>query len=56
MSNTLSNIELVNIAEKFGTPLYVYDAEKIKDQYNKLTTAFKNIDSAFFMLVKRLPI
>ena len=54
MSNTLSNIELVNIAEKFGTPLYVYDAEKIKDQYNKLTTAFKNIDSAFFYACKAL--
>jgi len=54
MSNTLSNIELVNIAEKFGTPLYVYDAEKIKDQYNKLTTAFKNTDSAFFYACKAL--
>ena len=54
MSNTLSNIELVNIAEKFGTPLYVYDAEKIKDQYNKLTTAFKNIDSSFFYACKAL--
>ena len=54
MSNTLSNIELVNIAEKFGTPLYVYDAEKIKVQYNKLTTAFKNTDSAFFYACKAL--
>lgn len=54
MSNTLSNIELVNIAEKFGTPLYVYDAEKIKDQYNKLTTAFKNTDSVFFYACKAL--
>ncbi|MEJ7822289.1 MAG: diaminopimelate decarboxylase [Chitinophagaceae bacterium] len=54
MSNTLSNIELVNIAEKFGTPLYVYDAEKIKYQYNKLTTAFKNTDSAFFYACKAL--
>ncbi len=54
MSNTLSNIELVNIAEKFGTPLYVYAADKIKVQYNKLTTAFKNTDSAFFYACKAL--
>ncbi|MBA3674004.1 MAG: diaminopimelate decarboxylase [Chitinophagaceae bacterium] len=54
MSKHLSNTELVNIAEEFGTPLYVYDAEKIKEQYNKLTTAFKNTDSVFFYACKAL--
>jgi diaminopimelate decarboxylase len=54
MSNPLSNIELVNIAEKFGTPLYVYDAEKIKHQYLRLTTAFNNTNSAFFYACKAL--
>jgi len=54
MSKHLSNTELVNIAEEFGTPLYVYDAEKIKEQYLKLTTAFKNTDTVFFYACKAL--
>ena len=31
-----------DIAQEFGTPVYVYHAEKIKEQYNKLTTAFSS--------------
>ena len=33
--------ELLDLAETFGNPLYVYDAEKIEFQYNRLTNAFK---------------
>jgi len=54
MSKVLSNTELANIADEFGTPLYVYDADKIKEQYNKLTTAFKNTDTVFFYACKAL--
>lgn len=54
MSKILSNKELINIAEEFGTPLYVYDADKIKDQYIKLTSAFKEIDTVFFYACKAL--
>ena len=54
MSKALSNTELVKIADEFGTPLYVYDADKIKEQYNKLTIAFKNIDTVFFYACKAL--
>ncbi len=54
MSKVLSNKELVKIADEFGTPLYVYDADKIKEQYNKLTTAFKNTDTIFFYACKAL--
>lgn len=54
MSKVLSNTELANIADEFGTPLYVYHAEKIKEQYNKLTTAFKNTDTVFFYACKAL--
>ena len=54
MSKVLSNTELANIADEFGTPLYVYDADKIKEQYNKLTIAFKNTDTVFFYACKAL--
>lgn len=37
--------ELVQLAETFGSPLYVYDAEKIEAQYNRLTAAFSKVDS-----------
>ena len=37
--------ELVQLAEQFGNPLYVYDAEKIRFQYNRLTSAFSKVKS-----------
>jgi diaminopimelate decarboxylase len=37
---TVGGISLTEIASEFGTPLYVYDAEKIITQYEKLKTAF----------------
>jgi diaminopimelate decarboxylase len=33
-------LTLTGIAEKFGTPLYVYDGNKILEQYKKLKNAF----------------
>ncbi|TXN35077.1 diaminopimelate decarboxylase [Flagellimonas hymeniacidonis] len=36
---------LLNIAKQFGAPLYVYDAEKIAAQYQRLTKAFKGVSS-----------
>ncbi|MFI1743512.1 diaminopimelate decarboxylase [Thalassobellus sediminis] len=35
--------QLLKIAEDFGSPVYVYDANKIEAQYNRLTSAFKNV-------------
>jgi diaminopimelate decarboxylase len=35
--------QLLKIAEDFGSPVYVYDAEKIESQYNRLTNAFKGV-------------
>jgi diaminopimelate decarboxylase len=32
--------DLLQLAEQFGSPLYVYDAEKIQSQYNRLTKHF----------------
>ncbi|HMK06314.1 MAG TPA: diaminopimelate decarboxylase [Flavobacterium sp.] len=36
--------ELVDLAEQFGSPLYVYDAEKIESQYHRLTSAFSKVE------------
>ena len=54
MSQVLSSEYLVNLAGEFGTPLYVYHAEKIKEQYDKLQTAFKNCNARFFFACKAL--
>ncbi|MBU2951599.1 diaminopimelate decarboxylase [Tamlana agarivorans] len=35
--------QLLKIAQDFGSPVYVYDAEKIEFQYHRLTNAFKNV-------------
>ncbi|HZG24553.1 MAG TPA: diaminopimelate decarboxylase [Chitinophagaceae bacterium] len=54
MSEQLSSEHLVKLANEFGTPLYVYHAEKIKEQYNKLQSAFKDCNSRFFYACKAL--
>ena len=36
----MNNTDLLSIAERFGSPVYVYDAEKIASQYARLTSAF----------------
>jgi len=54
MSVQLSTRELINIANDFGTPVYVYHAEKIEEQFKKLKEAFKNSDSRFFYACKAL--
>jgi len=54
MSTQLSNQYLIELAGEFGTPLYVYHAEKIKEQYNKLTSAFSNSNTVFFYACKAL--
>ncbi|ATL47172.1 diaminopimelate decarboxylase [Chitinophaga caeni] len=45
---------LVKVAEEFGTPVYVYHAEKIKTQYEKLKQAFSKADTHFFYACKAL--
>jgi diaminopimelate decarboxylase len=54
MSQQLSNQQLLQAAETFGTPLYVYHAEKITEQYQKLTTAFSKSDVKIFYACKAL--
>lgn len=37
--------DLLQLSEEFGSPLYVYDAEKIQSQYTRLTNAFSKVES-----------
>ncbi len=39
----MKHIDLLNIAKKFGDPVYVYDSEKIVSQFNRLTNAFSGV-------------
>jgi diaminopimelate decarboxylase len=54
MSQDLSPDQLTVLAQEFGTPLYVYHAEKIKEQYQKLSTAFRDSNTLFFYACKAL--
>ncbi|MFC2186670.1 diaminopimelate decarboxylase [Peijinzhouia sedimentorum] len=40
---SIQNLPLTQIAEQFGTPLYVYDSEKIISNYNTLANAFPGL-------------
>jgi len=39
----VKNSKLIQAALEFGSPLYVYDANKIKYQYNRLVRSFKSV-------------
>ena len=46
--NTTNEIELrslLALAEKYGSPLYVYDTQKITSQYQRITRAFTSVSS-----------
>lgn len=54
MATELSYEQLSALAREFGTPLYVYHAERIKEQYLQLLTAFEGADVRFFYAAKAL--
>ena len=54
MPHSLSAQQLTAIANEFGTPVYVYHADKIKEQYEKLVNAFSGTDTRFFYASKAL--
>ena len=54
MKEVLTHRQLTEIAQEFGTPVYVYHAEKIAAQYQKLLTAFEGQDVRFFYASKAL--
>jgi len=50
----LSTDLLINIANEYGSPVYIYHAEKITEQYKKLTTAFEACNAKIFYACKAL--
>jgi diaminopimelate decarboxylase len=40
----VGGLNLVDVCREFDTPLYVYDADKIEEQYKKLLNAFSKVD------------
>ena len=46
--------QLLSTAEKFGTPTYVYDANKIRSQYNRLENAFDKLPVKLHYAMKAL--
>ena len=52
--SSLSYKQLVQLANEFGTPVYVYHAEKIKEQFEKLQKAFSGCNARFFYACKAL--
>ncbi|MCB9250979.1 MAG: diaminopimelate decarboxylase [Flavobacteriales bacterium] len=40
----IGNVDLLKLADEYGTPLYVYDAQTIKNQYQKLISSFPEVN------------
>lgn len=51
---SLSGELLKALAKEYGTPLYVYHAEQIKAQFNRLQNAFAGTHASFFYACKAL--
>lgn len=41
---SVQGVSLESLTHEYGSPLYVYDGDKIKHQYHKLKNAFKAVD------------
>ena len=41
----MERTQLLELAKKYGSPIYVYDTDKIESQYNRLTDAFSTVKS-----------
>ena len=54
MKETISAQQLLQIANEFETPVYVYHAETITEQFQKLQAAFKGHPTRFFYACKAL--
>lgn len=39
----ISGVDVINLVEKYGSPVYVYDTSRMMQQYNKMLHAFRDI-------------
>lgn len=54
MTHSLAPKQLVEIANTYGTPVYIYHAEKMQQQLHKLQQAFQKVKARFFYACKAL--
>jgi len=54
MAHSLPAFKLAALADHFGSPLYIYHADKIREQYDHLTKAFADCNARFFYACKAL--
>ena len=51
-NNNIQGLDLHDVCAQFGTPLYIYDADVIKRQFERFTKAFLGIDHKIMYAVK----
>ena len=51
---SIQGVDLVKVAKEFGTPVYVYDAERIKSQFEQLNSAFTGVNLKIKYAMKAL--
>lgn len=51
---SIQGLDLHKVADEFGTPLYIYDADKIKSQYEKIISSFSGVDVRLKYAMKAL--
>jgi diaminopimelate decarboxylase len=50
----IGTVEATTIAAKFGTPVYVYDSDRIVEQYHRLKNAFPGVNVSLHYALKAL--
>ena len=51
---TIDGIPVVDLAEKYGSPLYIYDSSTMRSQYQQITDAFKSTKVKIYYACKAL--
>ncbi|MEO0585127.1 MAG: diaminopimelate decarboxylase [Bacteroidota bacterium] len=50
----IQGVDVLEMCQTFGTPLFVYDADKIKEKYEQMTSAFHGLHAVIKYPVKAL--
>lgn len=50
----IGNQKILDLCKKYGTPLYIYDTEKIKQQHQRMTQAFSHVNLRLHYACKAL--